>query len=208
MEQLNKQKKEINIGISLLRIWMCFEVVLEHFKVWNWDTINQNSELHQYICNFLSFYMFMAVPCFMILAFMFTDIEQIAREGDSFKRRLIRLITPVIFWAILYLIVYLIMDYVFGTKQIQFKTDLLWQITFGHAYNRTLWFQFDLIIITLLYAGIYRFLDKKKALVVIAFLSLFALKAQYSGMNAITLQKINLVVYPKTYVLEPLGRLK
>ena len=31
--------------------------------------------------------------------------------------------------------------------------------------------------------------------------------AQYSGMNAITLQKINLVVYPKTYVLEPLGRL-
>ena len=73
--------------------------------------------------------MFMAVPCFMILAFIFTDIEYIAKDGVQFKRRLIRLITPVFFWAVIYLLVYVVLDYVYGTKIIQFKTDLLWQIT-------------------------------------------------------------------------------
>lgn len=207
MENNNIPKKEINIGISLLRIWMCFEVVLEHFKTWDWDTINQTSKLHQSICNFLSFNMFMAVPCFMILAFIFTDIEYIAKDGVQFKRRLIRLITPVIFWAVIYLLVYVVLDYVYGTKLIQFKTDLLWQIIFGHAYNRTLWFQFDLIVITLLYVGVFRYLDKKRALTVIAFFTLFALIAQYSNKNAEILQKINLGIYPKTYVLESLGRI-
>ena len=207
MEQINKPNKEINIGISLLRIWMCFEVVLEHFKTWDWDSLNQTSKLHQHICSFLNFNMFMAVPCFMILAFMFTDIVQITKEEEQLKRRLIRLIIPVIFWAILYLIVYLILDYVYGTKLLQFKTDLLWQIAFGHAYNRTLWFQFDLIVITLLYVCIFKYLAKKNAFTVIVFLTLFALMAQYSNMNAIIMQKINLGGYPKTYVLEPLGRL-
>lgn len=55
MEQINNPEKEINIGVSLLRIWMCFEVVLEHFKTWNWDTISQTSTFHQYICVFLNF---------------------------------------------------------------------------------------------------------------------------------------------------------
>lgn len=50
-------------------------------------------------------------------------------------------------------------------------------------------------------------LDKNKALAAIAFLTLFALMAQYSCMNGFIISKINLWPYPKTYVYEPLGRL-
>ena len=59
------EKREYNLGIALLRIWMCFEVVLCHFRTW---TI-KGGILYEF--------QGAAVPVFMLVAFVFCDVDKL-----------------------------------------------------------------------------------------------------------------------------------
>ncbi len=53
-----------------------------------------------------------AVPVFMIMAFIFTDIESISKDRNRILKRLKRLLVPYCFWNVAYYIVYYTIDHI------------------------------------------------------------------------------------------------
>ncbi len=181
-ERIIEQKSSIpfNYGLALLRMLMCFEVVLCHF--WSGDVpvvLTPFKILEQ-----------ASVPVFFFLAFFFS--AKIFYENDSIKikKRFIRLLIPHIGWAFIYWFLFTIgeliiseLNDIWGKVRI---SDLFWQLLTGHSsvVNASMWFQFDLIVITLLIVLIFRFCKdmfyRKIILVSLLFIS-FVL--QYTGIN-------------------------
>lgn len=64
-------------------------------------------------------------------------------------------------------------------------SDFIWQLLTGHSpkLNTSMWFQMDLIVITILFFIIFHFLNENAGFVLIIVLSLFCLFLQYSGIN-------------------------
>lgn len=55
-----------NFGIDILRVWMCFEVILMHF--WRY-TPSDGNEILNFMKVFRCFEQ-VAVPCFMFISFL------------------------------------------------------------------------------------------------------------------------------------------
>ena len=175
-----------NIGVAFLKIWMCFEVVLCHFI--NFKAYN--SGFFSFFVRFSS----IAVPVFMMLAFVFTDMEELVKDKNKCIKRFERLYVPNLFWAILYYVIYLIFGYLQHRSYVHGWTDFFWQLTFGHCYNRTLWFHFDLIALTILFLALFRFASKR-ALFISLILFYLALFFQY---NSIIIGIFSKMAWPKT----------
>ena len=208
---MSEEKKEYNYGIAILKIWMCFEVVLFHFKTWDVsrDTVYGFTGILKYIA---WYFKDIAVPVFMLLAFILTDIIVLSTDKEKRKKRLYRLIVPVLFWAIVYYIVIRIIDNSNGTITIHGISDLFWQIIAGHVYNKTLWFQSLLIIITVLFVLFIRLLKPKVGMIVCLLLGLVCLFLQYSSILLHIKEfewptNIAGTFFDKSYVVNTLGRL-
>ena len=156
-------------GFSLLKAFMCFGVILAHF----WSSKGYDSLI------FLPFREIrtLAAPVFMILSFYFAK-SLFSGDNDSFRRRMKRLLVPHICWAVIYYLFYLV---IYRTP----VTELFWQLCTGHSsiLNATMWFQFELILLTVLFYGIFRILKEKKAILCLCILSVICLVLQISGLN-------------------------
>lgn len=82
-----------NVGLDLLRVWLSFEVVLDHF-------------LHQKgltgVWLFISQMRSLAVPCFLLMSFYLTANRYATADGDWVKKRFGRLCIPYFVWPVLY----------------------------------------------------------------------------------------------------------
>ena len=144
-------KREYNLGIGLLRIWMCFEVVLNHFKTWpGWPGVIDETSIKG-ISYILYFYGNIAVPFFMLSAFSFCNILELAQDNNKMKKRINRLMIPHVFWTIIYFIIYILLEKKKGIKLLHGVGDFFWQLVGGHSYNSVAWFQIDLIFLTILF---------------------------------------------------------
>lgn len=199
-----KGEKEFHYGLALLRIWMCFEVICYHF--FNGDVLLTNPLL-----KVVHIWGYIAVPVFMIMSFAMTDMAETAHSREKIKKRFYRLLVPHFFWTAAYYLIYLLLDKTKGLKLEHGFTDALWQLFLGHSINQTLWFQFDLVVMTVLFLAVFR-LHKKAALSVSLFLAYLAVASQYFGINGSLFQNVN---WPKTicgtyfskdYVIFPIGR--
>lgn len=119
----------------MLRIWMCFEVVLDHF--WIHGTYTWPNPFAEYGA--------VAVPIFMIMSFYFTDVDRVSQDNKMIRSRLGRIIMPQIFWAFTYCAVLLILHDINGQT---FFPNFILQCFFGHSVNQSMWFQFDLLVMT------------------------------------------------------------
>ena len=199
--------KKYNIGLALLRIWMCFEVVTDHFPILKGTRVGILDKLLELIFRYGS----IAVPIFMISAFLLGGIEY---SNDKVKKRIYRLCVPTLFWAVLYFIIYYVFsDFLHVKNYVHGWTDFLWQLLLGHSYNQTLWFQSDLIVLTVLFIILFRFLNYQKALLCCVIFAYVALWLQFSGKNS---QMFVGICWPETiwggyfhksYVTYPIGRL-
>ena len=190
-----------NIGIALLKIIMCFEVVFVHTK--NFAHISNANFIIKLLYNFA----FSAVPIFMILSFVFTDFKEIANDKNKFKKRLVRLLLPQILWTIIYFIIYKLLDYKYSVGLIHSNSDFLYQLFLGHAYNQTLWFQIDLIALTLVFGFVFWLFDEKKAIKISIMLGILSLFLQYSFINSRLFDNIIFKTdYLKDYITYPIGR--
>lgn len=156
---------------------MAFEVILAHFC--NWDEYNPLIvwPFRQLVS--------LAVSCFVIMSFYLLADFFKKRDRNSFINRLKRLIIPQIGWAFVYFFVYLLLNLLFKANiEIGIK-DLFWQLLTGHSMNLnpTLWYQFDVIIVTVVFYFIFKFCDDDKAFKVLIGLMLFCYVLQYSGIN-------------------------
>ena len=202
---INNDKNDIkkyNIGIAILKIIMCFEVVFIHTK--NISNISNSNLIVKLLFNFAS----SAVPVFMILSFIFTDFKKLTDDKSKFKNRLIRLLLPQIAWTIIYFVIYKIIDFRFSTNLINSNFDFFYQLLLGHAYNKTIWFQIDLIFLTIIFGFIFWLFDEKKAIKITIFLGILALFLQYSYINSRLFDNIIFKKdYLKDYIIYPIGRI-
>ncbi len=200
---VNANTDNFNYGIAVLRIWMCFEVVLYHFKSWNGASIQDLA----WPFRMLMRYGKIAVPVFMLTSFIFTDMSKLSMDNKKIKKRFLRLLVPHFFWAFSYYLIYKLLDIWKGLSLEKGISDLLWQLALGHSLNQTEWFQIDLIILTIVFIVLFK-IFKKHAIFVTWLMGYLALYLQYSGKNGALFDN---VVWKEGfnagYVTYPIGRI-
>ncbi len=200
--------KERNVGLSLLRIWMCYEVIMNHF----YKNQMTGGEWYFWPIQILNMCLVLAAPIFMLISFSLTDMEKLSSDHERIKGRFYRLLVPHLFWSVVYFVLFLILDLALNTELVKGATDLIWQLLLGHSINQTLWFQIDLIWLTVLFCVIFFFMKGKRAYIVCAGLFILATILQYTGING---HMFDGVEWPATilggffdpaYVTYPIGR--
>lgn len=168
---------KINYGFSLLKMLLAFEVLLGHFA--NWD--EYDPRLVWPFRELVS----LAVACFVILSFYLMAKSFLIRDKQMMKKRLIRLLIPQIGWAIIYYVIYALIDLFMNKGLHSGPMDFFWQLLTGHSryLNPSMWYQVDIIIVTIIFYFIFKYLDDKKAIIALILCTAFCYFAQFSGLN-------------------------
>ena len=169
-----------DIGLSILRPFLSFFVIMTHCydipknqKAWK--------RLYQKADRFL-----FHVPIFFLMSFYFSYKTIISRNYGKQLKRIERLLIPYIIWPIISFFFNRILNRIIVTKIIYIYTfnDLKIQFLygFGHSFNGVLWYQYDLILITICYFLI-ALLFKNNINFIIILISIVAFIKQYNGDN-------------------------
>lgn len=192
-----------NYGLAVLRIWMCFEVVIAHNM--NWDI---KIEDQSWVIRMMAQYREVVVPVFMVTSFILTDMSKLASNKTRIKSRFYRLLVPHVFWAVAYFVVYKLLDMKKGYTLEHGISDLFWQLALGHSLNQTEWFQIDIIILTLLFVILFRFCSKEVAIKATIVIGYVALLLQYTGINGMIFDNVRWKDgFQTDYVTFPVGRI-
>ena len=170
----SSSKINYNLGISLLKMLLCFWVVFAHtYKI-------SNKLLYKLIKR--KFH----VPTFFLISFFFCSKNILSRNIQKVKLRFKRLLIPYILLPLIIWIVnnLLFIFYKFNRfgKILSIK-ELISQYITGRIFHRIFWYQFNLIFITLIYY-IISFLFKKKLMLILHILIIISYLLQYSGYNS------------------------
>jgi len=176
---LNKRKKEKNIqrnqGIDILRMLLCFRIVLLHCYTSKDRFINKlRRNLYQ-------------VTCFFFISFIYLYPTLSSRNIEKMKLRLERLSIPYIIYPITFWIIENLMFLLFKFNRLNrflTFTELKSHITIGRGISdlSILWFLFHLQIITIFFF-IFSLLLKKHFLLVFQTFCLLCYQMQYTGIN-------------------------
>lgn len=166
---MDSVSQKYNLGLQLLRTLMSFVVVLDHF--WMVD----DRACPFYLMPFKHM-LYTAVPVFMLLSFLLTWDKFEHATSAWARKRLWRIFLPQLAWAFIYFAVY-------APAGIADFTQLLWQIVTGHTINRSMWFQFDLLVITTFFCVVFLYAPAKCRWYIVAGALYFAEVATYAGLN-------------------------
>ena len=184
--QNNKNEiiKEKNFGIQILRNILCFYVVLDH-------------SLASHIkIKYIFFRHRFHVPCFIFISFFFSYRIISERNIVKIKQRFERLLIP---YFILPVLVLLINNFGFIFLKISFfgrlitLYDLYTQLIIGRGILDVFWFQFYLIINTLLFI-IISLLIREKYLFVIQHIYIVSYILKYSNINFNFFTQFNVII--------------
>ena len=163
-----------NFGIAFLKVFLAFDVIRSH----NFNMQSTNNTLLRFCLRKRRIH----VPSFFIISFFFMHKEFISLNINKYAKRIERLIIPYFIWPITIWILNNIFNYLFNTTFPSSLIDLKYQIFWGNNFIMQLWFQWDLIIITILFF-IILFLFKTNYLLITHLLAILAYFMQYSGIN-------------------------
>lgn len=138
---------------------MCFEVVCCHFGDGKEKSIVMNI-----LWQCIGIFRRCAVPCFVIMTFYFARKIFIINDRGVFYKRLYRLFLPNLVWAIIYIFVIWICQDYNAISGLRWSKAFVLQVLLGHVYNRTMWFQVDLIWLTCVYYILYKLFGENKRL--------------------------------------------
>ena len=186
---MNKDAKIV--GFDLLRIWLSVEVVFDHF----WSVHGSDG-----VTMFFRQMAAAAVPCFMIMSFYLTERRYAAGDRTWFVGRLVRLLTPYLFWPVVCYAMMLVCTgspaFVeeigqlaafkhYGTSVDAPFTDLLWQWLLGSSrrYSMQLWFLADLIMLTVAIFALFKVTAERWRVPLLVLLIAVGLGVQYSPLN-------------------------
>ena len=164
-----------NLGIEMLRMYLCFRIVLLHYY----------SSNNKYILN-LKRNRFQ-VPCFFFISFYFLYPTISQRKYNKFKQRLERLLIPYIIHPIINWIINNIMFLIIKFNRYgRFLTlhELITQIIVGRGIYgiAALWFHFNLILFTIFFY-ISSYILKNYFLLFFQINAIISYKFQYSQIN-------------------------
>ena len=133
--------KKINLGIEILRAYICFSIIIIHFL----NNEEKNKIFMKFIFHCYPFY----VPTFFLISFYFSYNIISSKNIKKIKERFIKILVPYIIWPLFLWILTITLNY----KSIKFNYEIIrsiyMQLLIGYYFYRVFWFQFDLIIITI-----------------------------------------------------------
>ena len=164
-----KQRKEINLGISILRVILSFMVVMDH--------LYNTKKFSHYL-----YILYYHIPTFFVISFYYTYKTLISFDIPKLKLRYQRLLIPYVSYSIIGWILNNIHFYIFKKDCSHSLKDFLHNLLNGHIFNVALWFQINLIVITTLFI-IVIFIFKNYHLSVLNIICILTYIFQYSGAN-------------------------
>ncbi len=172
-------QKRYNIGLALLKLWMCYEVVMVHF--WSLGTTNWKVPPGTWLIEAMRAY---AVPVFMLTSF-FLAAERFRRnDGAWLRSRFVRLVVPFASWSLISFAVFAALSPFSEVFKVTFR-DLGYQLALGttKALGSQMWFQAVLIILTAFFAAFFRLVRPRH--VAVGLLAVFAVAEvlDYTGLN-------------------------
>ena len=177
MSEKSLNYDKVNYGFSLLKALMAFEVILAHFC--NWE------EYDPLVVWPFRELVSLAVSCFAIMSFYLMTGFFLKRDHTRFIQRIKRLSIPQIGWALIYFLAYLFLNLLCHAGLPLKPIDLFWQMLTGHSMNLnpTMWYQFNVIIITVAFYFIFSKTNDHKGFLSLIILLFFSYFMQYSGIN-------------------------
>ena len=176
-------KKKFNIGFAILRIYLSFLVVTTH--CFEPDATTRKKIVMRIIRNAVH------VPNFYLMSFYFCYNLFKSKNIRKIKIRLQRLLIPYFVWPIIIWSINNLLSFFFiKISIISFKSFILQFIT-GNDFMRILWFQCNLILITLLIIIIHFIFNEKLVLYTLINLLFFGIFFTYSNYNYILFSKYN-----------------
>ena len=195
---MREDMRKYNLGWALLKLWMCYEVVMVHaWNAWGYPGEITPSK-YLFVREFLDF----AVPVFMLITFFLSAKKFAANDGEWLKNRFVRLLTPFAFWSVLAFVTWRLLAPHFTGFMIDPATGAFWKPTCGHdpvpvsfeylflqalGTTRTLgsqmWFQAVLVILTAFFAVFFRLVRPRMVAGALVVLFLVGVMMDYSGLN-------------------------
>ena len=174
MKNIDKIKKDRNLGLEVLRAILCFWVITFHcFHNKNCKTpYTKRKKYH--------------VPCFFFISFYFLYPILFNKNMDKMKFRLVRLLIPYLVWP---LIIFLIENISFLLcktniiNRIITFNDLKIQIILGRNFMAHLWFLFNLLFLTILFFIMTFIFAYYNFLFILQILGISSYILQYSRYN-------------------------
>ena len=187
------QKKQMNLGLNLLRVWLSFEVVVDHY--WHEKGLTG-------VMAFLSATRSLAVPCFLLMSFYFTANRYAAGDGAWLKTRFGRLLVPYFVWPVVYFTLVALgaalspafVESTVSLTELKYYGfdlaidgwDLVRQWIFGidRRLVHQFWFHGNLIILTAAMFALLRAVkDAQRRIYILSALVMEGLALQYSPLN-------------------------
>ncbi len=172
---INCENKKINYGLAILKFLLAFSVIRAH-------NFQKNSTKNKLILK-ITEERKLHVPSFFIMSFFFTYSNLLSLNRKIFFTRIIRLLLPYILWPVIIWNLNCILNMIFKQKLFldnyqSLKLQLLW----GYSFMTQFWFQWDLIVITLLFYLII-LIFRNCSLFILQLLLIISYIFQYSGYN-------------------------
>ena len=179
MSEFNIKKKDYDINLSLLRIYLSFLVVNSHCLK------GKNIE-NKFILNLLLNNIH--APMFFIISFYFCHNLFVSKNITKIKQRFERILLPYFIWPIIIWILNNLINFFYKKQLILSFNDLIMQLVAGHCFMTVLWFQYNLIFTTLLMVIIILLFKNYSILILINLLNI-AYFLQFSNINFILFSK-------------------
>ena len=169
-----KGTESLNFGLSILKVILSFLVVCVH-------NFNNKTTTNEYILNFTK-ERYLHVPSFFIMSFYFMSKHFLSIDFKMFIKRLIRLLIPYIIWPIFFWKLNQYLNRHYHMKLPDTYEVLKQQLLLANKYMHPLWFQLNLIAMTIAFFIII-FIFRKHSLFILQVLLLLSYYLQYSKYN-------------------------
>ena len=190
--------KKYNLGWALLKLWMCYEVVMVHA----WNAWAYPGEVTPAKFMFVREFRDFAVPVFMLITFFLAAKKFAANDGAWLKNRFVRLLTPFAFWSVLAFVTWRLLGPHFPGLMIDPTTGAFWKASCGQqpvpvsfeylwlqalgttkTLGSQMWFQAVLVILTAFFAVFFRLIRPQLVAGALVVVFLFGVMMDYSGLN-------------------------
>lgn len=187
-----------NIGWAILKLWMCWEVVMVHaWSAWAYPGNATPAQL-VFVRDFRAF----AVPVFMLITFFLAARHFAANDGEWLKRRFVRLCLPFVFWSVLAFVTWRLLAPHFpafamdpsngafwktscksAPEPVSFEYLLLQALGTTRTLGSQMWFQAVLVVLTGLFAMFFRLVKPRFVAAGLVTLLAIGVAMDYSGLN-------------------------
>ena len=183
-KEKNKKKKKFNYGLALLKSFLSFLVLLSH----NFNIRTTKNKIIIFIFKHRKFH----VPSFFIMSFYFMCNNLLSMNIIILYKRLVRLLIPYIGWPIIIFIMNNIFNLILKKNFSNSFEELKYQLLLGNRFIHPLWFNWMLMLLTILFSIII-YVSKNQIIFILMILLIIFYIIQYSFfLNQFLLQLLAL----------------